>query len=86
MVRDIIASCVAYRVQYIMEVNLVARDKDLLQDVLTGKQIKAKAYGQYASSVADPKIRQLFEQIQGVEERHINDIQQALNNLSPAQL
>ncbi|MDW7675171.1 MAG: spore coat protein [Bacillota bacterium] len=54
--------------------NLTQKEQRFLQEALKHEEVCIAKYGQYANQVKDPKIKQMFQQLQQKEQQHYQTI------------
>ena len=64
---------------------LTQKETGLLNDLKTQEQLCVEKYGKYAQQANDPALRQLFDSIRQVEERHVQVVDQMLQGQLPQQ-
>lgn len=64
---------------------LTQKETGLLNDLKTQEQLCVEKYGKYAQQANDPALRQLFDSIRQVEERHVQIVDQMLQGNLPQQ-
>lgn len=59
------------------------KEASLLEDLKTQEHICVEKYGKYAQQACDPALRQLFSQIQQIEQQHEQTVQQMIQGQIP---
>lgn len=62
---------------------LTQKETMLLQDLKSQEQLCVEKYDKYAGQACDPKLKQLFTNIGGVEKEHLNTITEMLAGTVP---
>ncbi len=63
---------------------LTQKESELLKDLKTQEKLCVDKYTQYSDAAIDPQLKNLFSQIAGTEQQHLNTIEQIEGGTAPA--
>lgn len=68
----------------VIKMQLTQKETELLKDLKGQEKLCVDKYTQYSESAIDPQLKNLFTQIAGVEQQHLNTINQIESGTAPA--